>query len=411
MRKMRGMGIYMKKRITKSLVFVLAMAALSGCGKGDSEKEKTTEQVTTEATTVVEETTEATTENVTEEATQSDGDVDYEALYAPIIEANKKFIEEGYDEDKEEDDAYEYVSTGIMEECMYAENSDLLQSIGYVIMDINDDGVSELLIGIDDGYDESGAHSVIYGGYTCIDGKAEVFMEGWARNRYFWMGNGYFYYYGSAGAMNSLFGKCSLEKNSTELVWEDFYFSDAVDDTNVAYYHNKTGDVTDKSEVMDIGDEEFWGLSEQYICKSLPWIRLGDYDDGDVSDMDETVLVEAMYADEVMDDSTDCITYEPVESETAVKVLFNARKEVKNFRLVAVSVVDVDEEGEIDVEYTKTYQLDSLTPELPLCASLEFPGDMPTNGFMYTDENGKEHLFLLEVSGKDGSLVSLEHDL
>ena len=86
MRKMRGMGIYMKKRITKSLVFVLAMAALSGCGKGDSEKEKTTEQVTTEATTVAEETTEATTESVTEEATQSDGDVDYEALYAEGVD-------------------------------------------------------------------------------------------------------------------------------------------------------------------------------------------------------------------------------------------------------------------------------------------------------------------------------------
>ena len=54
------------------------------------------------------------------------------------------------------------------------------------------------------------------------------------------------------------------------------------------------------------------------------------------------------------------------------------------------------------------YTLDELTPERPLAAKLTFAGDIPNNGVAFLDSAGTEHVYAVELSGKDGSLVLWE---
>lgn len=46
-----------------------------------------------------------------------------------------------------------------------------------------------------------------------------------------------------------------------------------------------------------------------------------------------------------------------------------------------------------------------LTPEKPLVAELDFPGDMTTYGIRFTDEAGVSHVFYIYQSGRNGSLI------
>ena len=48
---------------------------------------------------------------------------------------------------------------------------------------------------------------------------------------------------------------------------------------------------------------------------------------------------------------------------------------------------------------------------MPIYAGMNFPGDLPNNGFIYTDENGKDRFFVISQSGEDGSLGFSEEEL
>ena len=77
----------------------------------------------------------------------------------------------------------------------YAEN------IGYVLKDVDGNGVRELLIG--ENYGEPEAGTVLYDMYTIKDGKLLHVFDGWDRNRYYLCTNGNFMNEGSGGAMLS----------------------------------------------------------------------------------------------------------------------------------------------------------------------------------------------------------------
>ena len=57
------------------------------------------------------------------------------------------------------------------------------------------------------------------------------------------------------------------------------------------------------------------------------------------------------------------------------------------------------------------YKLDKLTADTPVRAGLNFYGDTPNNGYMFTDDNGVDHLYVIEQSGMDGSLITWEYTL
>ena len=200
--------------------------------------------------------------------------IDYEEVYAPVLEENLSAIRDGYDFDMN----YQYISTGIMERIMYGEKDELLVNIGYMIADISGDGIPELLIGENaaDGVN-SGESAYIYDAYTCVDGKPVTVFEGWVRNSQRWMGNGWFFNFGSGGAMYNIFGQFHLSTDGTVVIWDDYFFT-ADENGELVLYHNTAG-VSDPgiSEQIDMTDDEITELINSYETKTLTFKPIGSY--------------------------------------------------------------------------------------------------------------------------------------
>ena len=344
-----------------------------------------------------------TEEEVTPEAKETDTekekapDVDYEAVYAPIIDQIRDDLQGGYDPDIQ----YDQLPVGIMEQFVYGDTNDMLRSFGYKIIDVNEDNIPELLIGRNDDYSQYGEKDRCYivAGYSYDGSETYQFLEGWTRNAYYWLGDGRFFYFGSGGAAISIFGECRLDKDSKEFVWKDYYFSDDKKDGSIAYYHNTTGKFdTSASEEIDKSGDEFWEMADSYDFKLLDLIPFGGSD------------VWAVWADDVVDDSTNYISYEPENiAEYTTHVLFYVKEDVKNFKIVELFAKNISDDGHIEFLYEERFKLDTLTPDKPVCAGMNFYGTIPNNGYMYTDNEGNDHLFVLEQSGKDGSLYVWEY--
>ena len=269
------------------LTTMLMTASLYGCGKEDEKKTTAVDEGQKTTLEVTEDTSETTTEDTSKIDTQNS--LDYETVYLPVLEEVRDLILNGYDENKN----YEYPSTGITENVMYRDTSDLLNNLGYVIMDINGDSVPELLLGenMASNYEGPKDESYVYCGYTYKDGKIVNFLDGWARNSYRWMGDGSFLYFGSGGAMNSMFGICHLNAGKTELEWDDYYYNTASENGDLAFYHNNIGYVDDaSSEKLDVSEEDFWGIMDDYNLEVISWSAIG-------SDREETVVEDDVNSD------------------------------------------------------------------------------------------------------------------
>ncbi len=74
-------------------------------------------------------------------------------------------------------------------------------NLGYVLKDIDGNGIQELLFGENYGDPQNG--TVLYDMYTIKDGTLVHVFDGWDRNRYYLCTNGNFINEGSSGAMQS----------------------------------------------------------------------------------------------------------------------------------------------------------------------------------------------------------------
>ncbi len=95
-------------------------------------------------------------------------------------------------------------------------------------------------------------------------------------------------------------------------------------------------------------------------------------------------------------------------SEPQVKVLFSTDGVATDFKLLALTLDEVDEDGKMSFVSEEIYALDALTAERPLAASLAFTGAVPNNGFSYVDASGEKRSVALTESGQDGSLLLIE---
>ena len=141
--------IFRKKAVVLITTFILALS-LSGCGSNKNDNKKIAFNGSEDNTSAesTEDTAENTAENTAEKnntAEEDKSELDYEVVYAPVKDEVLDLIINGYDYEKD----YVYPSSGIMESVMYRTKTDLLNNIGYVIEDINGDGIPELLIGED----------------------------------------------------------------------------------------------------------------------------------------------------------------------------------------------------------------------------------------------------------------------
>ena len=296
------------------------------------------------------------------------------------------------------------------------DRNELLAAIGYSIRDISGDGVPELLIGTlpDDSPDmESG---VVFGGFTCKEQEIVTFLDGWGRNAYQWMGGGEFCNFGSGGAAYAMFGAYQISRDGTELICEDYYFTDIKDENyeEILLYHNTTGVWgRDEAEELSISEEAFWdilkGYEARYQQPDLTPFSAYEYTGYIAQSPDSKVrldyLEDVAYMLAQYDDASEYLGgFYPPDTEFETTVVFRAEEEIKDFRLLSLSLRDVDDSGHATFDMTEVFRIPVLRPDTPLAVPMSFPGDIPSNGFGYTEADGTLRQFTVGMSGKDGSL-------
>lgn len=96
-------------------------------------------------------------------------------------------------------------------------------------------------------------------------------------------------------------------------------------------------------------------------------------------------------------------------TQPQVGIVFFACRPVRNFKVLALEPKGYDTQAKKMIyKITELYTKDVLRPEVPLLVKTTLFGDMPNNGFSYTDINGKTRYFAVNPSGEDGSLRFIE---
>lgn len=157
--------------------------------------------------------------------------------------------------------------TGVWEAIMGMARDAALRSVGYTLTDLSGDGMPELVIGAIATSDTPYVYPhAIYALYTFVDGQPHLTFEGWARNRYFYLGQNRFLNQGSSGAMYTSFGAYALSPDGQTLTCEDFYFTADKDENpeEMGLYHNTSG-LWDKavSGELHISEEAFWAIERK----------------------------------------------------------------------------------------------------------------------------------------------------
>jgi len=152
----------------------------------------------------------------------------------------------------------------------------------YQYEDLNQDGICELLVGVNLEGTDSYTQNQIYLIYTLADGEPVQIVTGYGRNMYSLLADGHLAYFGSGGAAYSIFGKYSLNEEN-QLACIDYYFTHEVDGdfANIGVFHNNTGnfDVA-SSEALTLTLDEFFTLEEELASKTIPlsdYIPLSDF--------------------------------------------------------------------------------------------------------------------------------------
>ncbi|MBQ7046617.1 MAG: hypothetical protein IJN85_02595, partial [Oscillospiraceae bacterium] len=103
-----------------------------------------------------------------------------------------------------------------------------------------------------------------------------------------------------------------------------------------------------------------------------------------------------------------CDFYSIDHSEYATSIAFSTDGTLYDFKLLSLSMNDVDEEGNPEYSIEEISSYDRLESYRPLIVELTFYGDTPSYGVSYTDESGQTRYFAVSMSGYDGSLELLE---
>ncbi len=330
---------------------------------------------------------------------------DYEELYHDTLNAMYNRIY-GWSVDS---DALAGGFVGIAEAIGSDTGDAALRKIGYSIMDINGDGVPELIVS---GITKRGKNcfaddiSLLY---TYVDKKSVEVTSGWARNRYTMMDNGSLYYMGSSGAAYSYFGEFTLVPGETQLTCKDLYFSTDEDpeDDHLDYHHNTVGygDVS-VSEKLSITPDEFWDINRGYESRSHR-IEVTPFSDFPVDIFSSASEDIAIYENTA--GYEEFYEFSASDSEYRLTTVIAANSAVSDFKVYKLTWKDSGANMLVpELSAEPLYTLEKLTPDKPLKLTIVFMGDMPEYAITFKDKNGEDKSYALEQSGMDGSILLSE---
>ena len=406
-----------KKILSLILLFSVMVLLVPGCAMKEASGENGNER----------EEQEATEKEATEDETEQETEPGQEAEQVDSAE-NIENAESGNPDDTQVlmPDAYlelieSYASmldgeeiridgdTGVWE-LVNGDAADAAKHVGYTFEDMNQDGIPELIIGYQDGETDNVFNNRILAVYSYVEERTTVVLEGWARNRYYYLGNGVFLSSGSSGASSSCIEICAFEDD--RLVVRDFYFTEVMDDNyeEIGVYYNTTGewDVS-SSELLPMSVDEFWQIEEEFASEIVN-LKLMSLEKGqDYSQAYSAALstVNVAWAEDVPN-AEDMESFVADETESAGSVVFSTYGSVTDFKILSLTLDEVAEDGTIIFSTEEIYSRESLTKDSPLLVKLPFFGTIPYFGISYTDANGVIRQFAIDESGKDGSVILWE---
>ena len=217
------------------------------------------------------------------EATDTDESAETDTIYLKPGNSYQDILDNAYTvitnrgaDIVEADDIFEY--TGIWEAGIGRSTDEALASIGYMLYDVDGNGIEELIIADMPENDGGPWDNRILLMYSLADDKPVLVIDGWARNRYYLLNDSTFYNEGSGGAAYTIFATYRMAADGISIEVIDYYFSDYRDDSveeywlaegNWGWFHNTTGEwEKDKSEFMEFENEDVpWGMMEDYLAQ------------------------------------------------------------------------------------------------------------------------------------------------
>lgn len=251
-------GIMIRK--TRTLIFIiLMMSYLTGCASDSSDKTADISVITTEQNVGI---TEELSDNETMDAIEPEEESITETVVKEELPIPYDFILNNiYDALQLNPTTDEincvHFSTGIYEAVgSYESADDRMKAIAYCVMDVNEDGVEELLI-VDTVYPEPGNVRIL-DMYTLVEGTPVKVIEGWARNRFYLLDDGRIYCSGSGGAAYSNEELLIFDPHAVKLTSTELYFTYPKDNdmSNIGFYYSADG-IYDVSAATEISEDEF----------------------------------------------------------------------------------------------------------------------------------------------------------
>lgn len=395
-----------KKRIALLLIIALVSSSLLGCSLIDKVKD---------LVKPLEEVIENNEENDDKPTVKKDKSANSSQGYSEVLDRYYGLIftlGEHYD--------YENGETGVFEAIQGKDSQEALESIGYARIDFSGDGIPELIIGgIAKSEQSAGYGSEIYALYNSRDEEREsrLSFEGWNRSQYHYMKNGNFFYHGSEGAMNNIWGVYSINNDGSELICQEYYFTQESEDNpgELEYYYNSSGEINaSESKKLNVSDKEFMQkmkkLEDQiYHFELTPFAQYKDEEiKENVKEDFTTPAVIILPIEEGLEGAANYDIFDADEYEEQAQVVLMAKREVKDFKVLALEFVSANDDGEIVFDKKEIYTSKNLSPKRPLLLRMTFFGTIPSYGISYVDGDGETKTFGISESGKDGSLQLID---
>lgn len=368
----------LKKIMTGALALTLGMSLL-GCGTSENKQAELPKVPKAEAA--------------------QPAAADYLRSYALVMDGLYDYAVKGQDN--------KLVNEGmnVIREIVEIYQRDSASMIGYTLKDFNGDGVPELVLGRAEQHKGAGYYgSDIYSVYTLVDGRPLRSFEGWQSNRLQVLSGSRLFLQATDGDAYSVLAAYKIAPTG-EPECLDYYFT-APQNGSLAYYHNTSGsNDRNASKRLNMTEDAFEELRNEYMndVTMLELIPVENYHKQGAKGL----AYQHLKLDWLRDVQADVQQYGMVKVPNAsefVKVVLRSDKSLSNFKVLSLTLLSVDEEGNAHFDAQPVYRQDMLMADTPLVMQLADTEAVPANAIAFDDELGRERRFAVSISGMDGSL-------